>query len=225
MRVECILKNSLVCMFNMSQLEPTMMSAVKTRPTQEQRTDAMRARLLEATLDLIAEEGWAQASMLRICQRAGVSRGAQTHHFPTKDSLLVAAVREIVLRYQTELNTASEDDSEQSRSLEKLFDFLWDACFQGNLLKCWMEVMVAARTDESLRLTVSETDSAALVAMRSLGSECHSQGHPSQQFAADLTELTVYLLRGMVIQDGVHHDIKEKERLFKIWKGLVSSKK
>ena len=128
------------------------------RQTQEQRTDAMRARLLEATLELIAEEGWAQTSTLKICARAGVSRGAQTHHFPTKDSLLIAAVREIVLRYQRELENASDQESSRERKLEELFDFLWDACFEGNLLTCWMEVMVAARTDAALRPAVRETD-------------------------------------------------------------------
>jgi AcrR family transcriptional regulator len=101
-------------MFKMSQPHSPSIAPGKehNRPTQEQRTGAMRARLLEATLDLIAEEGWAQTSTLKICHRAGVSRGAQTHHFPTKDSLLIAAVREIVIRYQAELDNAAGPPAE-----------------------------------------------------------------------------------------------------------------
>lgn len=193
----------------------------KERPTQEQRTDAMRARLLEATLGLIAEEGWAEASTLKICRRAGVSRGAQTHHFPTKDSLLIAAVREIVARYQRDLDTAADAKDAGNRSLEEVFDFLWDACFEGNLLNCWMQVMVAARTDEALKPAVRETDYTALAAMRALGARCEPSAGSPRSSAADLVELTVYLLRGMVVQSGVHPDQKERQRLFELWKRLV----
>lgn len=196
-------------------------TAEKTRPTQEQRTDAMRARLLEATLDLIAKKGWAQTSTQKICKRAGVSRGAQTHHFPTKDSLLIAAVREIVARYQRELDTVSEESDDRDQSLETLFDFLWDACFEGNLLKCWMEVMVAARTDDTLRSAVRETDAVAIDAMRALGDNARPQTRSKQDSAADLVELTIYLLRGMVVQSGVHPDHKARRRLFEIWKRMV----
>ena len=191
------------------------------RQTQEQRTDAMRARLLEATLELIAEEGWAQTSTLKICARAGVSRGAQTHHFPTKDSLLIAAVREIVLRYQRELENASDQESSRERKLEELFDFLWDACFEGNLLTCWMEVMVAARTDAALRPAVRETDFNAIESMRALGARCESHDVPRKIAAADLIELTVYLLRGMVVYRGVHLAESNKKKLFTIWKKLA----
>lgn len=195
--------------------------AQKERTTQEQRTDAMRARLLEATLDLIAKEGWAQASTQKICKRAGVSRGAQTHHFPTKDSLLIAAVTEMVARYQRELDAVADEAEGRAWHLENLFDFLWDACFEGNLLNCWMEVMVAARTDEAIRPAVRETDAKALTAMRGLGERCNSGGSIRGVSTADLVELTVYLLRGMVVQGGVHPDKKARERLFEVWKRVA----
>ena len=217
------LKNSVVCMLKKSQSNQAATAPVREaiHQTQEQRTGAMRARLLEATLELIAEQGWAQTSTLKICQRAEVSRGAQTHHFPTKDSLLIAAVKEIVARYQQELESATEQPASRERSLEGLFDFLWDACFEGNLLNCWMEVMVAARTDDALRPAVRETDSNAIESMRALGARCEAQGVPTKFYAADLTELTVYLLRGMVVHRGVHVAMGDKQRLFKIWKTLV----
>lgn len=193
----------------------------KKRPTQEQRTDAMRARLLEATLDLIAEEGWAKASTQKICKRAGVSRGAQTHHFPTKDSLLIAAVREIVLRYQKEMDLIVARQIDNGYKLEELFDFLWQACFEGNLLNCWMEVMVAARTDDALRPAVQETDEVAIQSMRALEQSGSKPRSTVRNDTADIIELTVYLLRGMVVQNGVHPDLSHRRRLFDLWKNLV----
>lgn len=186
----------------------------RMRPTQGQRTDAMRARLLKATLEIIAEEGWANASTQKICKRAGVSRGAQTHHFPTKDSLLIAAAQEIVVRYQKDIDEASRTQADRDRGLEEVFDFLWDACFEGNLLNSWMEAMIASRTDAALRAAVQETDQKALRAMRDIG-------EPYGPGAADLVELTVYLLRGMVVQAGVHPDDRNRRNLFEVWKKIA----
>ncbi len=196
-------------------------AAQKERPTQEQRTDAMRARLLEATLEVISEEGWAQTSTQKICKRAGVSRGAQTHHFPTRDSLLIAAVREIVARYQRDIVVVSDTQKGRSKRLEQVFNFLWEACLEGNLLKCWMEVMVAARTDEALRPAVRETDAKAIKSMRAMGDTCSAQSGKAQIDPADLIEMTVYFLRGMVVQAGVHPNQSARQRLFEVWKRLV----
>ncbi len=194
----------------------------RQRLTQAERSDAMRTRLLQATLDLISEQGWAQTSTQKICARAGVSRGAQTHHFPNKESLLIAAVSEIVARHQRDMDAALERDEDSEPRLEYLFNFLWDACFEGNLLHCWMEAMVAARTDAPLRAAVQETDKRSLQAMRDLGEACSGECDSESARVADIVELTVYLLRGMVVQSGVHPDDQNRARLFEIWKSLAT---
>ena len=55
----------------------------------------MRQRLLEATVECLVEHGWSGTSTTLVSQRAGVSRGAQLHHFPTKNDLVLAAVEHL----------------------------------------------------------------------------------------------------------------------------------
>ena len=198
-----------------------MSTSKKTRQSQQERSASTRHKLLNSTLQIIESEGWQRASMQRICQHAGVSRGAQTHHFPTRESLLIASVREIVKRYQSDLT----EGPNRLQGLEAFFDFLWDATFSDNLLICWVEALVAARTDESLKRVVAETDELSLNAMRSLGAEASqkrgSADSHSVSHVEDVVELTVYLLRGLVLQEGVHENLSEKRRLFDLWKQLV----
>src|ERR1041384_8156245 len=78
------------------------------RVPQEQRTRAMRARLLEATVDCLVERGFAGTSTTLVSERAGVSRGAQLHHFPTKNDLVVAAVEHVTAVRGAELAAAAE---------------------------------------------------------------------------------------------------------------------
>ena len=52
----------------------------------------MRRRLMEATVECLVELGWEGTTTTVVSQCAGVSRGAQLHHFPSKQALGVAAV-------------------------------------------------------------------------------------------------------------------------------------
>jgi AcrR family transcriptional regulator len=108
----------------------------RTRVKQSERSDVMRARLLKATMEVVREEGWARASMPKICDRAGVSRGAQTHHFPTKADLLLSAVREIIASYQSEIDEELTLTGGRRWSLHRLFELPWDACLQDGLMEC-----------------------------------------------------------------------------------------
>ncbi|MFN3959639.1 MAG: TetR/AcrR family transcriptional regulator [Parvularculaceae bacterium] len=50
-----------------------------------------REKLLEAALTAIREQGYAATSVDDLCARAGVTKGAFFHHFPSKEALAVAA--------------------------------------------------------------------------------------------------------------------------------------
>jgi TetR/AcrR family transcriptional regulator, transcriptional repressor for nem operon len=50
-----------------------------------------RSKLLDAAISIIREKGYAATSVDELCAWAGVTKGAFFHHFPSKDSLAVAA--------------------------------------------------------------------------------------------------------------------------------------
>lgn len=58
-----------------------------TGPTQHQ----SKARLLDATLRLVREKGYAATTIDDICAAAGLTKGSFFHHFKTKEELAVAA--------------------------------------------------------------------------------------------------------------------------------------
>src|SRR5580765_7574952 len=60
-------------------------------------SEALRRRqLIDATIDAIADVGFAQASLGEIARRAGVSPGLVAHYFANKDGLLEASMRRLV---------------------------------------------------------------------------------------------------------------------------------
>src|SRR5882672_1225997 len=66
-------------------------SARKIRSTQSERRRRTQDAVLSAALKVLREDGYGKFSASRVAAKAGVSRGAQEHYFPTKKSLVVAA--------------------------------------------------------------------------------------------------------------------------------------
>jgi len=59
---------------------------------------ARRAQIIAAAIDTIAELGYGQASLARIAESAGTSKGVILYHFGGKDELIRELVAELVAR-------------------------------------------------------------------------------------------------------------------------------
>jgi AcrR family transcriptional regulator len=123
-------------------------------PTQVERSTATRERLLEAAVAALIERGHAGASLPEICRRAGVSRGAQLHHFPTRADLLAAAVEHLFTVRHRELR---EKLAEVPLGTADTLDRLWEIYTSGPLY-AWLELVVAARVDPDLRDALAAVD-------------------------------------------------------------------
>jgi AcrR family transcriptional regulator len=121
--------------------------------TQQQRREETVGRLLEACIDTIIEVGYARTSAAVITKRAGVSVGALFRHFETMGDFMAATASE-VLRRQLETFTKQVAEIPADRpALEMALAILRDIT-SGPTNAVLYELMVAARTDEKLRVTL-----------------------------------------------------------------------
>jgi AcrR family transcriptional regulator len=133
---------------------PRTVTALKPRRTQAERRAATRTQLLDATIECLHERGYAGTTTTEIAERAGVSRGAQLHHFPTKAELVTAAVEHLFARRHAEFVRAIAALPAGTRRAEAAIDLLW-SMVSGPPFYAWLELAVAARTDIALREDVA----------------------------------------------------------------------
>jgi AcrR family transcriptional regulator len=69
----------------------------------QKRSEETRARILQASSDLFARNGYDATGVAEICQAAGVSKGAFYHHFSTKQSVFVALLDEWLSELDTQM--------------------------------------------------------------------------------------------------------------------------
>ncbi|WP_433547033.1 TetR/AcrR family transcriptional regulator [Streptomyces sp. CA-294286] len=124
--------------------------AAVTAPKQD-RSRATRQRLLEAAVACLAERGWAGSTVSVVAERAGVSRGAAQHHFPTREDLFTAAVEYVAEERSTALRALPRRDT--AAVVGAMVDL-----YTGPLFRAALHLWVAASNEEQLRRRVTELE-------------------------------------------------------------------
>jgi AcrR family transcriptional regulator len=129
----------------------TTRASAGPRRTQAERRAETRARLLDATIECLIEEGYAGTTIRHVTERAGVSQGAQSHHFPHRVDLVASAFEHLaeqrIDRYAERVRTLEGDRSVRLRAL---LDLLWED-FSSPLFTVAAKLWVASADDPELR--------------------------------------------------------------------------
>lgn len=122
------------------------------RSQADRRLETQRA-LLDATIDCLVELGYSGTTTRIVAERAQVSRGAQTHYYPTKSDLVVAAVEHLFDQVASNFRETFSAVDPSVRTFDRAVDELW-GLVNGPTYAAVLEVIVAARTDPELRVVV-----------------------------------------------------------------------
>lgn len=186
-----------------------------TRVPQGERSRAMRQRLLDATVECLVEFGWSGTSTTLVSQRAGVSRGAQLHHFPTKAELVLAAVEHLSETRGQELHEAADRLPTGHRRTRAVLEMLADH-FTSPVFAAALELWVAARTDPALREAVGPLE-------QRLGRETHRRTvellgvDESRPGVRELVQATLDLVRGLGLANTITDDAARRTRILDEW--------
>jgi len=179
-----------------------------------------RERLVQAAIECLAEVGYAGTSTNAVCERAGLSRGAQLHHFPSKHELLVGAVEHLLLSQIAQIRADIDVVRNADDPVRAVVERIW-ASFCGQLYYAAAELWMAARTDPALHATVYSVE-------RQLGHEIHAAFHdifPAQVGAAPRFDTalntTIYLLRGLAMTRILRADPAEEDRVIALCVSLL----
>ena len=195
-----------------------MATPARTHRTQQERSEQTREALLDATIECLVSLGYARTTVQEICARAGVSRGAQQHHFTTKAELMTAALQHLFGRLITQVTTAARSLPPGPERVSYGIDLLWEA-YSGTLSTAAVELWVAARTDEELRESLRPVDRALGHATLSLYRE--AAGDLPESEVETLLLLSVNLVRGLALDAMMGGDESRRKRLLEEWKATV----
>jgi AcrR family transcriptional regulator len=162
-----------------------------------ERLEQTRARLLNAVIESLAEVGYAATTTTEVARRSGLTRGAQLHHFGTKDQMMLAAAkhlntREHAIELLAAFDAAVADEDRVRAALAVLAEYP-----SGPFAAAYVELYVGSRGNPELLDALHEADEAARDSVRDLfGQKILSEAGP--EFDA-LLDTAMYALRGMAL--------------------------
>jgi AcrR family transcriptional regulator len=185
----------------------TPAAAKPVRRTQAERSAATRTALLDAAVDCLFEQGYGGTSTVLVAAKAGVSRGAMLHHFPSKADLMLATLEHVLDRnhdYYTEALSRIDDPWERYAALP---DLRWQLALQphGTAL---MEILVGARSDEVVRARFPEFQRRLNEKQaQRLAERAQDAGLPLTAHDQAVSRTIVLALRGLAIERQVNPDV------------------
>ena len=166
------------------------------RRSQVERRAATRRELLDAAEALIAERGFAQASLSAIADRAGVSKGAVYHHFQSKDDLLLALLDS---QFEARIAAVGRITGPDRMTEEIPFDRRWNLLF--------LEFVVRAARDEIFaRKFRARLDRLRLRSTEGVRSYLESAGIETNLTPEELALAVAALGNGLAIEGLIHPD-------------------
>ena len=197
------------------------MTGAPPRLPQQDRSRATRARLLEAAITCLAELGYQASTVAVVAERAGVSRGAAQHHFPTREALFTAA-----LEHMTAVRAA--EMTEQFAALPggrpdtvAIVDAVF-GLFTGIVFRAALALWLAAAGEPALReqiipleARVGRETHRAVVAM--LGADESATG------VRETVQATLDLARGLGLANLLTDDSRRRAQIARQWAQILDA--
>jgi AcrR family transcriptional regulator len=187
----------------------------------QERSVRTREALLEATIGCLIERGYAGTSTAEVCARAGLSRGAQLHQFHTRAELLAHAL-ERLLRKHIDLLRDAVDALPPGPGRERAVVDVVFSTFSGPPARASMELWVASASDPELREHVVRVQRRLTRELLDVSIE-----RRNPEVAADQVEtlfwLTIYIVRGLILDEMIGGDPGRRQRVVETWKTLAEN--
>lgn len=121
---------------------------------QAEKSAITRRTILDAAVDCLVDEGYTRTTTALIASRAGVSRGAMMHHFPSRLAVLNAVVHHLHQRRLTEYRALMKniDVAEETltrSAIKKSVEAAWKYVNLPSFV-AYQELLAASRTDPEL---------------------------------------------------------------------------
>ena len=190
------------------------------RRTQAERTAETRLRILKAAANLIRRRGYARFRTAEVAAEAGLSRGAQLHHFPTKDSLVVATLEYVFEQAQIVSRRRAAAINRPRDLIEAVIEDAREFFFSEHFMVA-IDIVLSTSTDDAVRKQILDISRKARRPVETSWTEALTASGVPASLAADIVALTLSLVRGMALRTLWDNDPKWFDELFSLWRRMI----
>ncbi len=174
-------------------------SRARPRRSQEERRAETRGRLIDAAVQVLSESGYANLTISKVTQRAGLTNGAMQHHFPSRGDLMLALMDTVYPVLQIPFKAIAAKELPARERVSEVVDHLWKIYGRPEYLAIW-DLALGSRGDPELRVRLRSYQRDIATRMR----DEFVSLFPDLDLAPDDVErifsLTISYMRGVALQ-------------------------
>lgn len=193
----------------------------RKRRTQAERSDEMQLRLVEAAAVVLRRKGYAGLRTDEVARVAKVSRGALQHHFPSKDSLIVATARHLL---DASLQRGQKRAASSAAARDPIEAIIADGMefFLGPDFGVVLDLVLAGGKDRSLREAIyGHARESRLNVEDAWLALLTERGMPHDK-AEKILWLTISIIRGLAVRALWQKDDALFQSLLDEWKRILA---
>lgn len=204
-----------------SSVQPA--AAPAARRTQTERSDAMRKRLIDATVQCLMADGYSGTTVSSIVRKAGVSRGAHLHHFPSKTVLILEATEYLMRRAYRVLGEMLLAIAEDEDRVTAVVDGAWKAVYGTHMFGAYLELMIAAKHDAELARALQELSERTLRTIDGAIGHYFQKRNDGAEDPRDLFVMLHWLLSGLAAGQQAAISAADARRYLEVWARLMAT--
>lgn len=179
---------------------------------QAQKSAATREQILSAAVRCIVDLGYSRTTTMKIAERAGLSRGATLHHFPSKLDIIRATIDYLHERRLRAFRTSVNAIPAGTDRIKAATDAYWNHATHP-IFVTFFELSVAARTDRELRKILRPAQQSFDAEWYRTAQEVFPEWQSNPE-AFDLAlSLVQYLMEGIAISTMTHSRQSDHDKL------------
>ncbi len=192
------------------------------RVPQAERSARMQRRLAQAAYEVIRDTGYVNFRTAAVARTAGVSQGAQLHHFPTKNSLAEAAI-------DYAWSQATDDSLARIARFAPVDDVIMalmadsQAFFFSDYFRVALDILMAGGNERDLREALVASTLAHRSRVERLWLEKLVEQGWTLTDAEDVLALSMSIARGFAVRALVEPGRERFARLCARWVAIVAA--
>ncbi|MEA1672729.1 TetR/AcrR family transcriptional regulator [Nitrospirillum sp. BR 11163] len=178
----------------------------RVRRTQEERSTETRRKLVDAAILVVQESGYANLTIQKVAQRAGMTNGAMQHHFPAREDLLLAVLDAVYPVLEMPFERIAARKLTIPQRMDTLVDLFWEIYCRPEYLVIW-DVAFGTRNDPALRQRLEGYQRAIQAHLIKNLTALFPEVDMTKPGASQVFTLAISYLRGIALQAvfGVTH--------------------
>jgi AcrR family transcriptional regulator len=169
------------------------------RRTQEERSTQTRGQLVNAAIQVMQESGYANLTISKVADRAGLTNGAMQHHFASREELIIAVLDALYPVLEIPFEDIASRKWAVKERVSAYIDLLWQIYSRPEYLVIW-DIAFGTRGDPPLNAKLQNYQRDISARMRKQLAASFADVGLTVQDAEQIISVVISCLRGFALQ-------------------------